>query len=369
MIQRLYVHNFGCLENFELEIGDKRSALLVGKNGAGKSTIRRALTVLQAIARGTNRVGGLVRPQDCFRGKTDEPVRLELEAKIHGRVFNYRLVLELPVGSKELQVQREVFVVDGKSYYSRQRENVVMAMKTDDAGFVMDRHMVALPILQEASETDPLFLFKNWLARAVILAPIPPLIASESSDESLQPEHDGSNLAAWFAGLIAHSPAAYAAIDAFLKPVLRDLWDIKNPLVGKDTRSLTVQFRRQKNDTPLHVPLAALSDGEKCFFLCALLLAANEAYGPLLCFWDEPDSHLSLDEVGHFITALRRAFESGGQMLMTSHNPESIRRFSDENTLVLYRGSHLEPTRVRLLEDLEIQGDRIQAFIAGDIEP
>jgi len=43
MIQRLYIHNFRCFENFELNLKDKRSAVLIGKNGSGKSTISRVL--------------------------------------------------------------------------------------------------------------------------------------------------------------------------------------------------------------------------------------------------------------------------------------------------------------------------------------
>ena len=103
--------------------------------------------------------------------------------------------------------------------------------------------------------------------------------------------------------------------------------------------------------------------------ICALVLAANAAYGPLLCFWDEPDNHLALDEVGHFVLALRKAFQSGGQFIATSHNPEAIRRFSDENTLVLYRKNHLEPTIVRPLSEIQVSGDLVNALIRGDVEP
>jgi predicted ATPase len=39
MLQRLYVHNYRCLENFELNLKDMPSALLIGKNGVGKSAI------------------------------------------------------------------------------------------------------------------------------------------------------------------------------------------------------------------------------------------------------------------------------------------------------------------------------------------
>src|SRR5207302_3283555 len=104
-----------------------------------------------------------------------------------------------------------------------------------------------------------------------------------------------------------------------------------NPFSGTDSRSLTIQFQQDK--AVLSLPFRDLSDGEKCFFICAVTLAANESYGPIFCFWDEPDNYLSLSEVGHFVMTLRRSFQDGGQLLVTSHNPEAVRRFSDENTL------------------------------------
>ena len=54
MIERLYIHNFRCLENFEFKPGDASSALLIGKNGSGKSTLVQALKIVQAIGRVKN---------------------------------------------------------------------------------------------------------------------------------------------------------------------------------------------------------------------------------------------------------------------------------------------------------------------------
>jgi predicted ATPase len=128
-----------------------------------------------------------------------------------------------------------------------------------------------------------------------------------------------------------------------------------------------VEFSNVQGSVTL--PFADLSDGEKCFMICAVVLAANDAFSPLVCFWDEPDNYLALDEVGHFVMALRQAFQSGGQFIATSHNPEAIRRFSDENTIVLSRKSHLEPTNARPLNELQINGDLVGALIRGDVEP
>jgi ABC-type multidrug transport system ATPase subunit len=103
--------------------------------------------------------------------------------------------------------------------------------------------------------------------------------------------------------------------------------------------------------------------------ICSLVLASNIAYGPLFCFWDEPDNYLALNEVGHFVMALRKAFQTGGQFIASSHNSEAIDRFSKENTLILHRKNHLEPTRVSQVVDLSINGDLVDSLIRGDVEP
>jgi ABC-type multidrug transport system ATPase subunit len=104
--------------------------------------------------------------------------------------------------------------------------------------------------------------------------------------------------------------------------------------------------------------------------ICALVLASNDAYvAPVFCFWDEPDNYLAISEVGHFVMALRKAFQSSGQFIATSHNSEVIERFSDENTLILHRRNHLEPTIVRRLNEIQVNGDLVGALVRGDLEP
>lgn len=371
MIRRLYLNHFRCLENFELRIAEQSSVLLIGRNGAGKTTVGLALEILQKIARGTNRVDNLVKPKDLSWGRTEAPVRFEIEVELDGKVYEYVVAFEFPKGFKELRVLEEKLAVDQQPVYTREVAQVHLARtggeQEREAKFLIDWHMVALPIIQEQSAMDPLFIFKQWLARMLILRPMPSSITGDSNQETLQPSREVADFGAWFSGLLAYAPAAYGKIDDYLKLVMPDLRDIKNPLIGKDSRSLVVQF--SSGPGRLSVPFADLSDGEKCFMICALVLAANDSYGPVFCFWDEPDNYLALDEVGHFVMALRKAFQLGGQFIATSHNPEAIRRFSDENTLVLYRNNHLEPTIIRPLSELQVSGDLINALIRGDVEP
>ncbi|MBD6619601.1 AAA family ATPase [Komarekiella sp. 'clone 1'] len=367
MLQRLYIHNFRCLENFELIIKGMSSALLIGKNGAGKSTIAIALEVLQSVGRGINRVGQLVQLKDFVHGRYDVPIRFEIEVLLNEKLYKYILALELPEKFKELRVFEEELLVSGDPIYSRKEAQVTLhnSSQNREAQFLVDWHLVALPVIQEQSETDPLRIFKTWLARMIILAPIPSLMTGESNGETLEPKREGSNFGEWISGLLSRYPAAYTQVDKYLREVMPDIQDFLNEQIGKDSKSMIVRF--EANNASLSVDFKDLSDGEKCFFLCAVVLAANKFYGPLFCFWDEPDNYLSLSEVGHFVTSLRRSFKNSGQILVTSHNPEAIRKFSDENTLVLHRKTHLEPTLVRLLSEMPVQGDLVDALIRGDI--
>ncbi|WP_286392411.1 AAA family ATPase [Pseudanabaena mucicola] len=391
MLQRLYVHNFRCLENFELNLKDLPSSLLIGKNGAGKSTIAFALEVLQSIGRGINRVSQLIQAKDFNSSRSGVPIRFEIEVLLKEQLYKYILALELsPENFKEIRVFEEQLLVAGSPIYSREASQVKLygnnlqsqtsqdnrsanpfsnqfplASQLMASQFQVDWHLVALPLIQAQSETDPLYIFKSWLSRMVILAPIPSLMTGESSGETLEPKRDGSNFGEWFSGLLRRYPAAYTQVDRYLREVMPDIQDIQNEPIGKDAKSMVVQF--EANNQTLSLDFKELSDGEKCFFLCAVVLAANKYYSPF-CFWDEPDNYLSLSEVGHFVTALRRSFKNSGQILVTSHNEEAIRKFSNENTFILDRKSHLEPTLIRLLSDIPINGDLVDTLIRGDIE-
>jgi AAA domain, putative AbiEii toxin, Type IV TA system len=340
-----------------------------------------ALEILQKIARGTNRVGDLIKEKDFAWGRSGVPMRFEIEVEIQEKIYTYVIAFELPEGFRELRVHEERLVADGRAIYTRQAAQVKLARATlrpgqfstvepdNEAPFRIDWHLVALPIVQEQSQTDPLFIFKRWLARMLILQPTTSLMTGESTAETLEPTIQVTNFGAWFAGLLAYAPAAYAKIDEYIRQIMPDFKDIKNPLVGRDSRSLEVHF--SNGNGSISVPFEDLSDGEKCFFVCALVLAANRAYGPLFCFWDEPDNYLALSEVGHFVIALRQTFQSGSQFIATSHNPEAIRRFSDENTFYLYRNNHLHPTVARPIGEMRstFDGDLVSALVRGDVEP
>lgn len=286
--------------------------------------------------------------------------------------MHYTLALELPERFRELRVLEERLVQDGIEIFSRQHADVIIRGQPStlltDGHFGIDWHLVALPVIQDPASAGALRSFRDWMAAMVLLAPIPQLISGDTRNDSLEPRADAFNLADWLSGLLDGYPSAYATLSQYLQQVMPDLEDFRFERTGKEAKSLLVRFKSEQGRYEL--PFAALSDGEKCFFLCAVVLAANQCYGPLFAFWDEPDNHLSLSEVSQFVMALRRAFhQNNGQILMSSHNGRAIQRFSDDSTWVLGRRSRLEPTLVRQLADIAPTTDLVQTLIDGDLDP
>ncbi len=368
MIQRLYAHNYRCFENFELNLKDISSCLLIGKNGSGKSTVRDVLEIFQKIGRGTNRIRELLTPNDFAWGKRNSPIRFELEAAVEQQIFKYEIAFELPDGFHELRVFEEKLSVRDTVVYSRKVAQVTLSRThaNSEANFLVDWHLVALPIISASSEKDPVQVFKTWLSSLTILSPIPHLTHGHSSGETLYLAKDGSNFAEWLEGLLGTYPAAYTRLDKTLKQVLPDFVDFQGVPSGGNSRKLVVQFARDKQS--FRVDFEHLSSGEKCFFIWSAILAANAHIGGLFCFWDEVDNHLSLSEIGHFTIALRQSYQQQGQIILTTHSEGILRRFSHENIFYLSRKSHLEPTIVRPLSEVYKGRNIVQDLILDDIE-
>ena len=364
MIQRLYVHNFRCLENFTLDLAGHSSALLIGKNGAGKSTVLRCLALFQTICRGFNRVRDLVSLSDFAQHRTDHPMRFEVELTLSSKQFKYVVSFEWPAKFREARVLDESLSVNGQLIFSRHQVQIQL---TGGASFGLDWHTVALPIIEEGPGERAIQDIKTFFATMILIAPIPAKMTGFAEEPSLQLQMDAANFASCLRALLGQKPAGYTVFDSFVKTVIPDFSSIENVERGESGTQLIVKFEQQHPQRGLSVEFKAISDGEKCFFLSAYLVASNAVGAPVVCMWDEPDNHLSLSEVGQFITELRKMTNRHGQFIATTHHPETVRKFSDETTLVLTRKSHLDPTVVRPLAEFTYSGDLINALIRDEI--
>ena len=364
MIKKLDVQNFRCLESLVLDFADKSSALIIGKNGAGKSTVRRALAIFQSICRGPGRVDKLISPNDFAFRRTDRPMRFEIEVLIATKHFVYVVSFDWPDNFREARILDESLTVNGQAVFARAQAVVDIS---GGASFGLDWHVFALRVINEKPPERSIHDLKAFLSSLMLIAPVPANMLGFSDQPTDALNEDGSNFTSCLRGLLEKKPAAYGAFDEFIRSVKPDFSSIENEDRGKDGKQLMVTFKRSESDECLTVEFDALSDGEKCHFLSAYIIASNAAGFPVVCMWDEPDNHLSLSEVGQFITSLRKMAKRTGQFIASSHHPETVRKFSDENTFVLTRKSHLDPALSKLLKDFHYNGDLIDALIRDEV--
>src|SRR5271170_7127825 len=153
-------------------------------------------------------------------------MRFEIEVELETQVYRYAIALELPKFFRELRVLEERLEAGGKAIFTREAAQVHLEMGGNNTlanivsglvgDFPIDQQLLALPIIQEQQGPDPVAIFRKWLAHILILRPLPSLIQGDSEEETLEPNLAVTNLGAWFSGLLAYAPSAYAEMDNFL---------------------------------------------------------------------------------------------------------------------------------------------------------
>ena len=364
MIERLYIQNYRCLESFTIDFAGRPSVLLIGKNGAGKSTVLECVKLFQQICRGSSRVGKLISASDFTQHQTDRPMRFEIEVTLGGKRFKYAVSFDWPPNFREARVLDESLSVDGQSIFDRQQGQIHLA---GGANFGLDWHIFALPVINERPPNRAIQDLRAFFAAMILIAPVPARMTGFSEEPSNQLEHDAANYASCLRALLEQKPKAYNDFHNYVETVIRDFASIENADRGESGKQLIVKFEQQDPPRSFAVEFGALSDGEKCLFLSAYIIASNASGSPVFCMWDEPDNHLSLSEVGQFIVGLRKMPNKGGQFIATTHHPETVRKFSDETTFVLTRKSHLDPTLPKLLTEFSYSGDLVNALIRDEI--
>jgi predicted ATPase len=364
MITRLYAHNFRCFENFTLDLSDTPSALLIGRNGSGKSTVRHLLGLFQKIGRGPNRARDLVTVADYNVGGGYAPLRVEIELRLHAIPCKYAVSFGWTPDMEEAYVRDERLEVGGALLFERNINNVQLG---SGVAFGLDSQVLALPVIQEHPGKVGVREVREFFSSLFLISPVPCLMTGHSLEPTDELLADGSNLASCLQSMLTRKPAAYSPFVEYVQQVFQDFESIENRRVGEKGTELLVKYGRQEPRRELTLEFKQLSDGEKCVFLAAFVVTMSKVSAPVFCFWDEPDNHLSLDEASQFIMSLRKLAVRENQLVVTSHHPEAIRTFSDETTVVFTRNSRLDPVVPKRLSEIGYRGDLIDALILGEV--
>lgn len=365
MLKKIYINNYKCLQNFEFNIEELNSAFLLGKNGSGKTTLFEVFEIFQMIGRGRTSLSEMIGIDSFSFSDTKLPIEFEITVEIDNKKFIYELSIEFPSHFHAPKIRNESLVVQNTAVFKRDGgQTYIKEIKE----FLLDWHHVGLPLIMVRSENDPLSIFRNWLKNIIILSPCPAFFNKISKAESSTLLRDAKNIIDWARWLLSENPSLYIVISDFLKFRMPDLEMFKFENIGSDDRELSFIFKEELTKYP--IKFHQLSDGEKIFFLGAIVIAAQKNNPHLLCLWDEPDNFIGLVELDHFIVACRKAFESSqSQLIMTSHNPQVVHNFSNHNIFLLKRNSHLSPTRIELAAMIPYESKTlVAAFENGELD-
>lgn len=116
MLTRLYIDNFLCLVNFELELDDTN--VLLGPNGCGKTSVLKALSLLQQLITHSAKIDEVMSIGDLTRWQSRNEQRFELTLTINENIYHYTLVIEHDRDRRQMRIIKELLTHSDKPIFN-----------------------------------------------------------------------------------------------------------------------------------------------------------------------------------------------------------------------------------------------------------
>ena len=196
MLKRIYIDNFRCLVNFELDADGIN--LFLGSNGAGKSTVFDVLQKIQAFVSGDSKVEGIFKSGDCTRWQTSQVQRFELEILGNGGSYKY----ELGIGHlrDRCRVEYERLWFDNQPLLKFELGEVQLYRddRSEGSQYSFDWSQSVLPSLMPRSYNTKLTWFRERMTRFIVVQIIPSLMVDESTQEEMHLTINMGNYVSWY---------------------------------------------------------------------------------------------------------------------------------------------------------------------------
>lgn len=363
MITEIYINNYKCLVNFTVNLN--RTALFLGTNGAGKSTVIELLAKLQRFLAGDERVGEIFHTDTLTKWQTTSIQRVELKLSVDNGTYHYQLAVKHDAANRRCRVETESLTLNGKALF--EFEHGTARLYRDDFSpgpeYPFDWSQSGLATLQKRPENTFLTFFKEWMSGMIIVRPNPPVIGGESLREETLLSLDASNFASWYRNISQEHQATVFELTTCLRDTIDGFHSFKFSQVGEEAKSLLVGFVQGEHDrVPTYYRFGELSDGQRLLILLYALLHFIRDKRFCLCI-DEPENYLALPEIQPWLVALYDACqEQNGQSLIISHHPEVINYLASGSGYWFEREPNA-PARIKRIEEIDETGLKISELV------
>lgn len=363
MLRRIYVDNFRCLVNFELNTESLN--LFLGNNGAGKSSIFEVLSKIQDFISGEKKAGNLFSSADCTRWQTSSLQVFELDIWGNGGLYKY----ELGIGHNQdkCRVEYERLWFDNQPLLKFEVGEAQLYRDDYSEGpqYPFDWSQSLLPSLMPRNDNTKLTWFKEQISRFIIIKIVPDSMSSESHQPDVKLLPNMANYFSWYRHL-SEDQGKIAEINSALQDVLDGFLNFKFSRVSEQSLVLTLRFRGEDRHQKIEYRLSEVSDGQKALIALYTLIHGTKSENYTLCI-DEPENFLALPEIQPWLTELYDLCAEGeSQALLISHHPELINYLLASPVGYWFDRQSNAPVRVKKIahQDSEQSGLPISELIA-----
>ncbi len=324
MIRRLYIDNFKCLVNFELNLQDL--SLLLGPNGVGKTAVLDVVFALRQLLAGIAKVtdAGIFPTSTLTRWQQRNMQVFEVDVVLNGCDFRYRLEVEHDPTQRRARIELEELELNSRPLFRFQHGEVQLYRDNHSEGprFSADWSESAMARIPPRNDNTRLSSFLEFVRKIIVCGIYPASFAAESSTEDAVLERDARNFAAWYRHLLLERQDLVPDFTKALQEVITGFRGIRMEQIGLDTRALKVMFEQSGKKYELR--LDEISDGQRALIALYSLvrLAAGQGY---TLFLDEPDNYVALAEIQPWLIELNDVCgDAVPQAVLCSHHPELI---------------------------------------------
>ena len=245
MLKRMYVNNYRCLVNFEIEFD--AMTLLLGRNGSGKTSLLDILHSIRRLIVDGDRVGEAFSPDDMTVWLDSKKQTFELLVEGNGGLYDYKLVLEYNDEEKRLQIESETLSHNDKPLFDFFEGKVVMKLFGFSGDvYLADSTRSALTVVADNDEIDKINWFKKWIEKLFILSIQPKSMSAITRSESSCLSIDGTNFASWYRYLSQEHQNKIPELFNYLKDSIQGFDSFRLEAIG-NSKKLKVGFASEDN--------------------------------------------------------------------------------------------------------------------------
>jgi predicted ATPase len=371
MLKRLYVHNYKCLVNFEINF-EQDVSLFLGANGSGKSTVFEVLNKLRQVIINEEKIenifDGSNSPRWLTNDSKDKDIHFEIDIETNNSIYKYTLTIGFESGfgsffqhrikSESLYFSNEKFI-NKKLIESKEKETIfsgenspIISFDGSRSGIARYCSIIADDFLQSISSI--------FIARINPYEMISTIDRANANKANVEIKTNFSNFSEWFYFFHKTNRRGITNFEEQIREVFPN-YDIFTIQPSGQADLLVFEFKNNINKKdPIKYCFDELSEGQKVLIALYTLIYCTPD-NSIICI-DEPENFLALPEIQPwFDTLYDQCAERNLQVLLISHHPKIINLLASNSGYWFSRENNL--TRIQKITPEDESGLSISELI------